>query len=241
MATSTLLREFIPLERERYGVYDNNIFALALLQVSRYYDFLSILLRRYDEASAAFRENFDAFNASMVDRPSSGRLTQDQMNLLSAQNELSTLAHLEVESFYVFAKLLLDRIALFINRYFGVIRGLELRSHDRLVKHFTAYAIAKGLTLPDSFVPHIHHLKEMISDFRDKQIAHAHNLRTIRGTGIDPENRVILTSTTVYPKDTDSQATSRNLHELMAQLDEYLVALRLLIESNRARTCLKLR
>jgi hypothetical protein len=62
----------------------------------------------------------------------------------------------------------------------------------------------------------------------------------MRGTGIDPNNRMIMSAIAPYPKPTDVQVESKSLHDLMTEIDEYLGSLHQLIETNRLRTCLKL-
>src|SRR5689334_1122524 len=44
----------------------------------------------------------------------------------------SRRVHLEIESFYVFAKILLDRFAQLIQLFFGPARDLSLSSHHKL-------------------------------------------------------------------------------------------------------------
>jgi hypothetical protein len=54
---------------------------------------------------------------------------------------------LDIESFYVFAKILLDRWAVFVARYFGPEPGFKPRAHGWLSEgRLAGYATAKGLT-----------------------------------------------------------------------------------------------
>jgi hypothetical protein len=108
--------------------------------------------------------------------------------MLQEISEIGMRLHLEIEAFYLFAKILLDKISLAIQFYFGTARSLSLASHDNLTKHIEAYAGTKGLTINPELVEHIRKLKEDISDFRDHQIQHIIDYRqgrTIRGTGFD--------------------------------------------------------
>lgn len=148
-------------------------------------------------------------------------MTAEQMAMLAAQEDRAMVAQLEIESFYVLAKMLLDKVALFISRCFGSARGIELLSHDRMEKQFSRYAADKSLTVPDAFAARLQRLKTMIGDFRDKQIAHDQNLRVMRGTGIDSNNRAIMIASALYPKPTDVQAESKTLHDLMTEIDEW--------------------
>jgi hypothetical protein len=54
--------------------------------------------------------------------------------LMSQSQGLTSDLHLEIESYYVFAKIILDDVARAIEYYFGPHRGLALDSHDGLAK-----------------------------------------------------------------------------------------------------------
>jgi hypothetical protein len=51
----------------------------------------------------------------------------------------------------VFAKVTLDKIAQFCESYFGKERGCTFKSHDSLVKYFSKYTDANGLSFPTAF------------------------------------------------------------------------------------------
>jgi hypothetical protein len=139
----TLLSDFVSSERKRFANEDNNKFAIGFSQISRYHLFLSLILKRYEEASRAFFENTNAMQATLL--PGTHRLTDAQVKLREDGVRLSALVHLEIESYYLFAKICLDKIARALEFYFGQGRGKSLDSHDQLVKNFAAYAAEKRL------------------------------------------------------------------------------------------------
>jgi len=229
---------FVAAHRECFKTEHGNIFATSLSKVIRHWRFLEIIHRRHTEASAAFAANTQTLIRSV---PPKGRgvFTPEQAELYAAGDRLSTAVHLEVESFYLFGKILLDESAHAIEYYFGSQRNLPLDSHDDLSKNLTRYAEAKGLQIPGGFEDIIAGLRKRIADFRDSQIAHEKSPRTVRGTIADPTDARMVT-TRLYPKDNDQQVESESLAELINAIGSYvgdhLIGF---IESNSAKTRLK--
>ena len=233
------LNAFIESEREQYATYDNNIFAVALSQVVRYHEFLSIISARYQLASDELRLSIQAFQDSLS--PSGGTLSEAQLIHLREQSLIRARVHLDIEAFYVFAKILLDRVALVIERYFGSARGLRLLSHSRLAKSFCAYAGLKQLSVPSGLPARIALLEQRIGDYRDKQISHHHNLRTFHGTTFGPEGGMRILSSPLYPKADDRHENSEDLATLFRELDEYVDAIIAFVTDNRLRSALVLK
>jgi hypothetical protein len=231
------LIDFIGRERTRFAVDDSNIFAFSFSKVTRHWAFLEIIRQRHKDASAAFIANSEAFRATI--KPGDYTMTQEQMKLQAEGWPLSNLVHLEIESFYLFAKILLDELAHAIENYFGPARGLSLDSHDDLAKSLRAYAAAKGLTIPEEFEKSVSDLRQRISDFRDQQIAHEKSPRTMRGTTWDTTGEVMLATNRLYPKDSDKQVNSESLGGLMAALAEYIGSVISFVEANRSRARFK--
>jgi len=111
------LSEFVITERDAYVGKDSNLFAFSLGQAIRYYDFILIIVRRYEDISREIISHSTKMKA-LLSTASSGTATIEQMQLLEEMSRLSTLAHLEIESFYVFAKIFLDKLAFFYARLF---------------------------------------------------------------------------------------------------------------------------
>jgi len=229
------LSEFIWTERGQYGGKDNNRFAFSLEQVSRYYEFLYIICDRYETASQDFLSNS---RAKMEEaRQRSGQpFTSEQQELYRRGVQVTTILHLEVESFYLFAKVLLDKVAHFIADYFGKLRGVSLRSHDKWAKHYNEFTSAKGLNVPNSLSVSLVFLKEHVSDYRDKEIAHLNNPRSMMGTFFDGKGATTIVRTQLYPNERDRQVESKELPELMAAIDAYLSDITSLVSENRDKS-----
>lgn len=148
--------------------------------------------------------------------------------------------HLEIESYYLFAKILLDKIAHAVEYYFGKGRGVSLDSHDDLVKKLPGYAGQKSLIISDEFIKTATLLKKAISDYRDYEIAHEKSPRRITGTALSVDGRATLFSTSLYPTAKDVQVNSTNVKELMIQIEVFIQAVIGVLKENRDRTALPL-
>jgi hypothetical protein len=232
--------DFISEHRERFEVEHNNIVSLSFSKVTRHWQFLEIIYQRYIDASEALIANSDAMQAIRQPGPGPHTMTAEQISLMNRGHVLSVAAHLEIESFYLFAKILLDEIAHSFECYFGSARGVSLDSHDNLTKYLAAYAAVKELTILPSFAERTVELKKRISDYRDYQIAHEKSPRTLRGTMWGPDRRLRMSNNRVYPKASDRQVDTESLEELKNSLEDYIRDLIVLIESNADKTALRL-
>jgi hypothetical protein len=233
------LEEFIGHERRNYPGENDNRFAFALSQVSRYERFLRIILARYTKVSRDFMSSTEAWSKKMQSHMGRYELTNDDIADWERQSRLTTELHLEIETFYLFAKILLDHTARFIEGYFGQCRGLSLDSHDDLVKRFEKFARTYDLQVMPTFLKIAQSLKKRIADFRDYQIAHKKNPRTMHATtwGADKEPQLSMPS--LYPRGKELEvfaAQSESLHPLMEAIDGYLGHLTELVIANRDRS-----
>lgn len=235
----TLLK-FINSERMKYSTRHNNLFSFSFSQISRYYEFLEIIQARYRKAASEFIENSKAQQATF--QSGTHFVTEEQMQLLNKGQEITTVLHLEIEAYYLFAKILLDKVAMAIEFYFGQARGLPLDSHDDLAKNFEKYIAAKKLTtLPDDIRKLIQTLKEHISDYRDKEIAHEKSPRTMKATMFShgANSTVWVASTKIYPTARDKQVESKEIDGVMNLIDEYISGIVKYVQENEERTNLE--
>ena len=236
-----MLSGFINTERSQYVNKDNNKFAFALGQASRYYGFLLIILDRCEKVSRnmiSIHEKSMKLMSTKTSEPVP--VTVEQMRLMEESSRLMTLVHLEIESFYLFAKIFLDYVARFLHVYFGQARGVRLKSHHDLAVYHKKYCEVNSLAVPQGLTESIMLLKERICDYRDDVIAHEMNLRTIRGTAWGTPRDTIIAGATLYPREGDSRATSEALPQLMDAINIYIRQVITLIESNREKSRLRL-
>jgi hypothetical protein len=245
----SILFDFIYAEREKYANRDGNLFSTSLGQALRYYDFLLIVTDRYEKASTKLVSTLKEMlklarelNPAKDGEPAT--MNDEQMRLMEEESRLTNLVHLEIESFYMFAKIFLDKIALFIQNYFGTARGISLVSHHKLANKHGEFRLAKDLVYPQGFSQSVIFLKEHICDYRDKQISHLYDQKIIRGTSWGDAKQMKIISAQIYPTETGNKVqaqSSQEIPELMRAIDIYIQHLITLIESNRAKTRFKLK
>ena len=235
----SILLEFIMKERFQYA--DINVFAFDLGQVLRYYDFLLIILGRYEETNKGRLAIHEEERKLMSTKAGITRVTPEQGRLMVESSRLTTLVHLEIESFYLFAKVFLDNVARFLYVYFGQERGVGLKSHNDLAKHHEKYFKAKGLVIPEGLPKSVTLLKERICKYRDKNISHEMSLRKIKATAWGASGDARIVDGIVNPQRGDTTATSAELPPLMEAIDVYIRQVITLIESNRNKSRLRLK
>lgn len=239
------LLDFVSAERMQYSGQGNNLFALGLGQVQRYEFFLQIILGRYHEISAEFLAAVRAQrDMGSQHGPGQYQPSPEEIEALNRMRVLDPYIQLESESFYIFAKTLLDRLAKFLEDYFrpmhsekALSRRFSFHSHDALTKKFEVFAAERGLDVPVEFVPRMKEMKEKICDFRDYQISHNQNMRVAHATtfsldGAQPR----MMKSPMFSSDWAAgmqPVESIPLDNLMALLEKYLEVVFELIVRNR--------
>lgn len=212
----------------------NNTFALSMAHVGRYESFLALIVDRYEAANKAFLADAEAFVAATK----AGSEYGDER--LEQSRRLTDELHLEIESFCLFAKILLDHIAHAICYYFGPARGIPQFRHSVLVKKLNAYAATKNLVIPDGFLAQASALQARVSDYRDDNVTHDNSSRTIYVTMYDSIGRKAAIAPSrlrpVEREDQDSRSDSPD--ELLATIDKYIESFVHLLETNRPKTSL---
>jgi hypothetical protein len=232
------LSNFIAEHRNAFSVNDGNVFVTSFSKVTRHWVFLEIIRARYAEASTALVANSRAFQLTM--KPGGPHtMTPEQVALQQEAWWLGNLVHLEIESFYLFAKILLDEMAHGIENYFGPSRGLSLDSHDDLCKCLRKYGETKGLTITTEFEHVVADLRRRISDFRDAQVAHEKSPRTLKGIAWDATGKTRFVSNRLYPVANDRQVESESLDSLAAALESYVDQIVAFLRTNQSNARFK--
>jgi len=238
-----IISEFIWSESFKYA--DINEFGSKLQQALRYYDFLLIILVRYKEINDKFLSLQEEKRKLLPAKSGVTRMTPMDGRLLAESGRLTTILHLEIESFYQFAKVLLDNMARFLYVYFGQHFGKEkrisLKSHDNLEKHHEIYLKTKGLVIPEGFSESVTLLKNSICDYRDDEISHEMTLRRTRGTAWGSSRATRIVGGIINPRLGDKTSVTEELPQLMEAINIYIKRVIELIESNRDKSRLKLK
>jgi hypothetical protein len=232
---------FVVAERARYDGADNNRVAFSLGQMGRYLRFVEIVKTRYDTVNAEVVERFRRHISAVASQAGVRELTPEEVTELDKEAQLQVVLHFEIESFFLFAKILLDKIAQFIEDFFGTTRGASLRSHDKWCKAIDTYAQDRQLIKPAGIDETIHRLRSLVADYRDKQIAHFQNPRALFATLITAEGSTQVGTSPLYPKEGDKPINSPTVDEASALIEAYMRQIVELIESNRIKTRYKLR
>lgn len=234
-----LFDAFIENERYRFTDTDGNLLGLSVYQIMRYHEFLTIILERHAATSKTYlslhRENMADFSEG------SREDTHDEMVVLGELFKYMSLVQLEVESFYLFAKILLDRTAHFVECFFGSARKLSLDSHDQLTKNIESYASTKGLTIHTSLLELMRRMKVDVSDHRDYAIAHEKSPRTVRTMWLSSDGPLSILYNRVLPTNSDKYMATRPLSELFDDIDKYLAEIVAFVQLNRRKTALALK
>jgi hypothetical protein len=185
------ISEFVEAERSRFSDPRENRFVLAFGEVIRYQRFLSLILDRYREASREVSDNLQALQAeAAAHAPGERQATSRELGLWEKNRVAGERLHLEIESFFLFGKMMLDRSASAVECYFGQGRGTSLASFDKLGRNFARYCEQKGLGPPSSGMTELMvGLQAQLSDARDKEIAHVHLTSRIVGTTVSATGR----------------------------------------------------
>jgi hypothetical protein len=168
-------------ERQRHQLDDPNRNLGRIGNLMLYGDFLEIILRRYVVEAETHHKALTAFSATVL--PGSHPLSPEQQGLIATQHAALTVIHLEIETFYLFAKILLDHWSQFLAAWFGEVRGASLHSHDKLVKNVNVFTDRNGLPrIQSELADGMQSMRQRISDYRDYQICHPWTPDGYRGT-----------------------------------------------------------
>jgi len=231
------------IESERHRFVDGvqlSGFVTSWQAVDRYHIFLTLLMESEAKATQTYSEKLKAWMGTPLSP--SQHLTEEQQHRLAEDRKAADVLHLEIESYYLFSKILLDTVARAIEKHFGQVRKCSLDSHHDLVNKFGKYTELKKLVIPSGFMEKAVWLKKNISDFRDYEIAHDKRLNRVTATALTRDGRatMIATSTVVPAERFKPQADSTHVSELMAAVGDYIVAAIEIVKTNRNKTKLKL-
>lgn len=197
---------------------------MVLETISRLAGFLAITLREYEEAAESFKQNATRQDELAAEAGEGEHtLTPEEVTLYEQGTRLALVLHLKIETFYVFAKILLDKTGQTIEHYHGQGQAASLERHSKLLANLETYAEQKRLKLPDELLRLASEADTRIVQYRDRFVTHEQSPRTIRGTTWSKSSSPSIHVGRVLPRDTDPEAVrSASPRELMALIDEYV-------------------
>lgn len=96
---------------------------------------------------------------STTDKPGTHPVGPELAALHEAAITLGAEVHLQIESYYLFAKIILDDVARAIEYHFGAAGGLPLDSLDDLARSLAQYSAQKDITVAPELIAAIADLK----------------------------------------------------------------------------------
>jgi len=227
-------------------------------ELYRYAEFVDETIRRSiengrrahaaDEALQAAREQYPdrmlctQTGADGITR-SSGAIHPQTIPFWDELHVSRRLVELDMESFYVFAKILLDRWAVFVARYFGPEPAFKPSAHGWLVGgRLAQYAAAKGLTpVPQRLRQLVESVQRQVIGYRNDGIVHGKTVnayRSFEAFGRDGVSARIIGiqlpgASVDAPAPLDSGVPAAHLVEI----NEYLTAWFVYIAENATKCC----
>lgn len=214
-------------------------FILCFDDINLYLSYLDLIILRYQTSNAelyelatsSIRSDRQIGSAQRIESPDDRCLARTQVAI-----------HLDIESFYLFAKILLDKIARSLEFFFGPGRKVSLDSHDKAVKNLASFLEQKQLP-PISFEMQslMESLKTEISDYRDYEISHQKGAGIQRSTmfslhdfyaSVVKEKIHLPDSRLAEPKKSSAPPL------LVAQIEGYVELILGYLEKNKGRSCL---
>jgi len=160
------------------------------------------------------------------------------------RTRLELAVHLEIEGFYLFSKILLDRSACLLGFLFGGARNLSLGSHGEMIKNIERYRKVKYLSPDiDRLINQALPLDAFINEYRDKVIVHPYpsgllrGLTHVSGTQRVSQFRMGISRTRAGVKFVESKSYLPD--KLIPAVREYLCELFVYLHRNRALISLR--
>lgn len=170
---SQLVAAFQKIDQPKQGRLINA--AMAVAQKSRY---LEVIESRWLASADLLNPALAGMRAAIANQAAPENPVQAAFRELTIASDC---LQLDVESFYVFAKVLLDQVAHLTERRFGQGRKCSLDTHHKLVDNFETYCAAKALIGYEKLAASAKELKTTVSDHRDLAVVHPSG---VHGRGI---------------------------------------------------------
>jgi hypothetical protein len=249
VSAGAVLINFVGFERARFDQRDAEILATYAQQLAELVGYLEITANDYEGATAEYHDSLDRWYPVIetVKERTGGTVSTDDLTAeeLELHHEVGVnglTVYLRIEAFYVFAKILLDRLARLIPHYFGHADYVRLSKHRHLPEALPAFAEQKGLTLSPELTERVVELQRRISDYRDKTITHGHSPRTYRGTAIElGTGEAMISTQRVYPvneNETEMGLRSETPRTLLPLIETYVDDLVAFLATNRDKATL---
>lgn len=244
MPVHARLNAFVEARFRHQDTRSVNILNASLHAWGRYYGFLLAIRSRYEQISTRYvqasRMQFERMKSELGAGQSSPRpLTPGELVGAQRLDEIRQTLHLDIESFYVFANILLDRIASTFGYYFW---RKPKWNHWQLVSNIERICAEKPLAIvaPDILtIPA--ELQRHVVAYRNTHIEHVEEPRLLFGTAWGPDNKAKIHPTLLYPEHGDAEALqifTGDLDEILGLVSKYIIGMLDFFDANADKSVL---
>jgi hypothetical protein len=136
----------------------------AFGHIVRGYRYLELIHARHVPTAKRYKELLAQLIARMDPAFDGGAIAyDDEMAAMDEEmGDLLDVAHVDLETFYMFAKIVLERVAQYVELYFGSEPKLSIRTHDKMRANFDEFRSRRGIIVPDGFKDAFTHVHDMV-------------------------------------------------------------------------------
>lgn len=134
------------------SIEEHDQFAAALNNVERYLRYLDVIRGRVIESSEQYGQIMAAMRLEMPHEEGTFEVTPKYSELFYEARSLTAIIQLDVEAFYVNARILLDRVWDFIHFCFRADDNLSVQGFTNFRNNFIRFARASNLTYEPTLI-----------------------------------------------------------------------------------------
>lgn len=221
---------------EQSDVRSERMIQVAVQQLGLTLDFLDFAVEDYEATNAKYRAEQEQFMEDVRFNESGDepKRTHSAENVAERRRGYFLL-HYRIDTFYVFARILLDDVAVLL-KYALAPSPVDLGNrHKGIAKHLPTIAVAKGLTGYEDVIARGNEVAAVIKDFRDDYVVHRSGNRpraTRSFTWNVGEEETRINYGLSYPREGEEVpfVQSTDLLKLRDKLDRYVDAVLDLVE-----------
>lgn len=222
---------------------ETNLINLTLNEIKVYLGFLDIIFNRYIETGIKWRKVTKEFQGSLEKK--GGVMSDKQITLFNRMSELNNQLRLEIESFFLFCHILLNKITNYPGVYLSrsYRRGIKCGSHNQFWKDVKGEP--RFSPIDKELIEKEEWLQEKVTDHRDHLITHTFGKEQIarmliKGIACYQEGKGFsMMSSTIYPDEkASSQTNSVPIEEIVPSIERYIELFFEFLEQNKDKSIL---
>ncbi len=184
----------------------------------RYLHFLQIIRARYEAVNPLYMAALERWHSHNWSGPRT--MTSEELLEQQRMGDLGVELHLEIESFHVFANILLDRIADTVRYYFW---RKPKWSHHQLKLRFHKICASRSLTKKPTNLSEMFSRLQPIVDYRHDWIVHTSDPNLSHATAWGPNKKATILPSVAGKAIVEHQP--EDLDTLFSDIDSYITAI----------------